>query len=182
MVIAFAAEMGIEQLADEGARHDHALVDVKGQAAQVDFVDEVSCRFSRSDAARNHVEYSFGLARRDPRGREGLELVGMKMQGFADQECGLGHGIGGAVREQQFGLDKAAYRIADEVEQRQQLAGCEFRKFRYSAAALCDRPGALRHQDLVQRSAAASSWVRDSTQLVPAALSSRFQNGPLAFR
>ena len=56
--------------------------------------------------------------RGDARGREGLELVGMQMQGLADQEGGLGHGIGGAVREHELGLDEAAHRIADEIEQR----------------------------------------------------------------
>ena len=45
------------------------------------------------------------------------------MQRFADQECGLGHRIGGAVREHQLRLDEAADRIADEIEQRQQFAG-----------------------------------------------------------
>src|SRR3981189_2136813 len=32
VVLAFRAEMGIQQLADEGARHDAALVDIEGQA------------------------------------------------------------------------------------------------------------------------------------------------------
>ena len=118
--------MGIQQLADEGARHDHAFVDIKRQAAQVDFVDQIGRGFSRGDAPRNHLEDGFGLARRDPRGRERLEPVGMKMQRLADQECSLGHRIGGAVREHQFCLDEAAHRIADEIEQRQQLTGWHF--------------------------------------------------------
>ena len=65
----------------------------------------------------------------DPRGRKGLELVGMQMQRFADQEGGLRHRIGGAVREHQFGFDEAAHRIADEIEQRPQFAGCDLGQF-----------------------------------------------------
>ncbi len=103
------------------------------------------------------------------------------MQGFADQERGFRHGIGGAVGEHQFGFDEAADRIADEIEQRHEFAGRHFRKCR-GAAAPGRRFGAPRHQDLVQRSAAASSSWRASTQPAPAALSSRFQNGALAFR
>src|SRR5260221_10596505 len=106
----------------------------------------------------------------------------MKVQRLADQEGGFRHGIGGAVREYQFGLDETADRIADEIEQRPQFAGGDFGDFHGGMAALRRRPAALRHQDLVQRAAAASSWPRASIQLVPAALSSRFQNGALALR
>ncbi len=122
--------MGSQQLADEGARHDHALVDIKRQAAQVDLVDQIGRGFSRGDAPLNHLENRVDLPRRDPRGRERLELVGMKMQRFADQECSLGHRIGSAVREHQFCLDEAAHRIADEIKQRQQLTGWHLWEFR----------------------------------------------------
>ena len=87
------------------------------------------------------------------------------------------------MREHQFGLDKTAHRVADEIEQRQQFAGCDFGEFwprqRPRLAACFDAFG---HQDLVQRAAAASSCSWASTQLVPLAPSSRFQNGALAFR
>ena len=111
----------------------------------------------------------------------------MKTQGFADQERGLGDRIGGAVREYQFGFDKAAHGKADEIQQRQQFAGADFWKFRLGvfrqpAAAFDGSLAALGHQDLVQRAAASSSWPRASIQLVPFWLSSRFQNGALAFR
>ena len=42
----------------------------------------------------------------------------MKMQGFADQERGFSDGIGGAMGEGQLRLDKTAYRVTDEIEQR----------------------------------------------------------------
>ena len=98
--------MLIQQFADEGARHDHALVDIERQAAHVDLVDEIGGRFSRGDAALDQIENRLGLGRGDPRGRERLELVGMQMQRFADQERRLGHRIGGAVREHQFASTK----------------------------------------------------------------------------
>ena len=183
-----AAEMRIQQFADEGARHDGALVDIERQAAHVDLVDEIGGGLSRGDAALDQVEDLLALGRGDARGRKGLELVGMQMQRFADQEGGLRHRIGGAVREHQFGLDEAADRIADEIEQRQQFAGADLAEI--SALGLSNRRvprlagslAAFGHQDLVQRAAAASSWPRASIQLVPFGLSSRFQNGALAFR
>ena len=115
------------------------------------------------------------------------------MQRLADQERRLGHRIGGAVREHQFCLDESAHRIADEIEQRLQFAGCDLRRFRRDlvsaaefrcrAAAFGGRSCAFGHQDLVQRAGGrqSSCW-RGSTQLVPSALSSRFQNGALALR
>jgi hypothetical protein len=59
----------------------------------------------------------------------------MQMQGFADQKCCFGDGVGGAVRENQPGLAETADRIADEIEQRPQFTGCDLLKFRFSAAA-----------------------------------------------
>ena len=40
------------------------------------------------------------------------------MQRGAHEEGGFGHRIGGAVRKYQFGLNKAAHCVADEIEQR----------------------------------------------------------------
>ena len=181
LVIALAAEMGLQQLADVGARHDHALVDIEGQAAHVDLVDQIGGGLSRGDAAPDHIDERLGLARGDPCGGKALELVGMQMQGFADQEGRFRHRIGRSVREYQLGFDEAAHRVADEIEQRHQFAGGDFRNFR-GAAVPDSRCGALGHQDLVQRAAAASSWLRASTQAAPAVPSSRFQNGALVFR
>ena len=122
-----------------------------------------------------------------PRGGKRLKLVGVKTQGFANQERGLGDGIGGAVREYQIGFDKAAHRKADEIQQRLQFAGARFWKFRFRVfrqpgAAFDGSLALLGHQDLVQRAAASSSCSRAAIQLVPFWLSSRFQNGALAFR
>ena len=104
------------------------------------------------------------------------------MQRLADQEGGVGNRIGGAMREHQLGFGEAADGVAYEIEQRQQFARADLGKFRNGLAALRCRLGTFGHQDLVQRAAAASSWSRASTQLVPFPLSSRFQNGALVFR
>src|SRR6185436_13169607 len=98
--------------------------------------------------------------------------------GLADEERGFRDGIGGAVGKHESGLRKAAYGVADEIEQGQQFARRDFgrlglRRFGFRA---------LGHYDLVQRAAAASSWLFASIQLVPRALSSRFQNGALVLR
>src|SRR6185437_6872650 len=130
----------------------------------------------------NQVENLFALRGGDPRVGKILELVGMQMQAFASQKGGLRHRIGGAVREHQLGLDKTAHRVTDEIEQRQQFAARDFWRFGSTAASPCSLPCARRHQDLVQRAAAASSWSRASIQLLPLAPSSLFQNGALALR
>src|SRR5258708_5057502 len=104
------------------------------------------------------------------------------MQRLADQEGGLGNRIGGAMRKNQLGLGEAADGVADEIEQRQQFAGTDLRRFRSAGAALRRRFCAFGHQGLVQRAAASSSWSRASIQLVPFSLSSRFQNGALVFK
>ena len=171
--------MLLQQFADEGARHDDALVDIERQAAHVDLVDEVGGRFSGGDAALDHIENLAALVRRDPRGGEWLELVRMQTQHFADDERRLGDRIGGAVGKNQFRRVEAADGIADEIEQREQLA----RLYRGRATlGRRLRPGFLGHQDRVQRAAASSSWLRASTQWRPAWDSSRFQNGALALR
>jgi hypothetical protein len=110
--------MRVQQFADEGARHDHTLIDIERQPAHVDLVDEVGRGLSCRDAARDHIENPGGFRGGDPRGRKRLELIGIKMQRGAHQEGGLGHRIGGAVREYQFRLDEPAHSIADEIEQR----------------------------------------------------------------
>ena len=45
-IIAFAAKVRLQQLADVRARHDHALIDIEGQAAHVDLVDQIGGGFS----------------------------------------------------------------------------------------------------------------------------------------
>src|SRR5215216_6534537 len=104
------------------------------------------------------------------------------MQRLADQEGGLRDRIGGAMGKHQLGLGEAADGVADEIEQRQQFAGTDLGELRCGLTAPYRRFCAFGHQDLVQRAAAASSWSRASTQLVPCSLSSRFQNGALVFR
>lgn len=113
--------------------------------------------------------------------REGLELVGMQMQGLANQEGRFSDRIRGAVRERKLGLDEAADRIADEIEQREKLGTAYFGAFWRGAAARCLFQSFC-HQDRVQRAAASSSRASASTQPVPVALSSFFQNGALVLR
>src|SRR3954468_7749382 len=98
-----------------------------------------------------------------------LELVGMQMQGLADEEGGLRQGISGAMREDEFCLRKAAHRVADKIEQSVQVAAADLECLAVACRRSCFR--ALGHQDLVQRAAAASSWLFASIQPVPRALS-----------
>src|SRR5215469_9950261 len=63
-----AAEMGVENFADEGTWHDHAFVDIEGQAAHVDLVDEIGGRLPRLHAALDQLKDLFRLRRGHPRG------------------------------------------------------------------------------------------------------------------
>src|SRR5437868_2845558 len=171
--------MRIQEFADEGARHDGALVDIERQPAHIDLVDEIGGRLSRRNASLDQVEDFLRLRRGDARMGKLLELVGMQMQRLGYQERGFGNGIGGAMGEDEFCFRKAAYGVADEIEQCLQLAGGDLRRLCCGSALLRYLLRTLRHQDLVQRAVAASSWLRASTQLEPRALSSCFQNGAL---
>ena len=42
----FAREMRVQEFADEGARYDHALIDIEGQSPHIDLVDEIGGRFA----------------------------------------------------------------------------------------------------------------------------------------
>ncbi len=109
-VLIAVAEMGVEQFADEGARHDGALVDIERQPAQIDLVDEIGGGFARGDAALDQSEDLFAFRRGDARMGKLLELVGMQVQGLADEERGFRDGIGGAVGEDEFGLAQSGLR------------------------------------------------------------------------
>ena len=192
-----SGEMRVEQFADERSRHDHSLVDVERQAAHIDLVDEIGRRLAGRDSRLDQVEQLRTLGGRNARGRKHLKLIGMQMQRLANEKRRIRHRIGGAMRERHISRNEAAHRIANEVEQRQQLTargpddlrgprGTNRRSF------LCRSTGffgaclfgkcLFRHQDLVQRAAAASSCAAASTQFIPAALSSRFQNGARVFK
>ena len=70
----------------------------------------------------DEVEQGLAFRGGDPRVGKGLELVGMQMQGLADQERGFRDWIGRAVGEGKLRLDEAADGIADEIDQGEQLA------------------------------------------------------------
>src|SRR5207253_4771227 len=107
--------------------------------------------------------------------------VGMQVQGLADQEGCFRDRIGRAMGKGELCFDEAADRVADEIDQREKLAPAHLREFWRGAAAhglFCSSC----HQDRVQRAAASSSRAWGSTQPVPVALSSFFQNGALVLR
>src|SRR4029077_15356107 len=62
-----AAEMRVQQFADEGTRYDHALVDIERQAAHVGLVDEIGGGLARGDAAAQPGEGGPWLGPREPR-------------------------------------------------------------------------------------------------------------------
>src|ERR1043166_3371363 len=103
-----------------------------------------------------------------------LELIGMQMQRLADKERRFCDRIGSAMGKNELCFTEPAHGVTDEIEQRLQFAGGDLRCLR--DGSLRGLRCALRHQDFVQRAAAASSWLCASIQLVPRALSSCFQN------
>ena len=82
-------------------------------------------------------EFEQGLAfrRGNARVHKALELVRMQMQRLADQEDGFRDRIGRAVGEGEVCFREAAHGIADEIDQREQLAATDFRNLWYGAAS-----------------------------------------------
>ena len=89
-----------QQLGDEAARHDGALVDVEGHALQPGFAGEVGGGLAGRDAPRDE---RFGLARSLGRRRRAsatrLEFVERQAERPEHQPGGLVEGVGGAVAE-----------------------------------------------------------------------------------
>ncbi len=131
----------------------------------------------------DQVEDLLAFRRGDARGGERLELVGMQMQRFADQEGRFRYRIGGAVRKDELGFDKAAHahsgrnRAASAIRRRP-----TFGSFGAAAAASPAASGALWPSGFGPARGGVVVVGAASTQLVPVALSSFFQNGALVLR
>src|SRR5246127_4626756 len=108
--------MRVQDFADIGARHDHALVDIEGQAAHIDLVDEIGRGLAGADARFYQLQDLFRLKGGDAGGGKALELVGMKMQRLCDQKRGFGDGISRAMSKDEACLIEAADCEADENE------------------------------------------------------------------
>ena len=131
-----------DDLAEIGARHDHALVHVERHPGGIDPPQQIGRRLAGADARFDETEDAFALGRGHACRRKQLEAVGRQMQRLADQEGGLGDRVGGAVGEHELCRIEPRHRIADEIEH-----GDEFDGTRASCWALLRRPLLRRADD-----------------------------------
>jgi hypothetical protein len=115
------AELVRHQLGDEGARHQHALVDVEVVAAQPGFVGDVGGRHALADAALDHVQHLQHFLLQQAGVEEGLELVQRELEGVQDQVGGFVEGFGAAVAEEQLGSVETGDGVAQQVARRAEI-------------------------------------------------------------
>ena len=82
-----------QQLGDERARNDHALVDVEAELAEPGFVRQIGGRHALVDAAREELRHLRALGLREPRVEERLEAVERQVQRVQQQVGGLVVGV-----------------------------------------------------------------------------------------
>ena len=110
-----------QQLGDERARDDHALVDVEAELAEPGLVRQVGGRHALVDAPREQLGEPRPLGVREPGVEERLEPVQRQVQRVQDQVRGLVVAVGRAVAEREPGLAEAGHRVAQPVAQRDEV-------------------------------------------------------------
>jgi len=118
--LAATEQAGEQKIADEGARHDHALVDIKGHAADIGFVEQIGRRLARRNTSIDQIDQTAPLLRQQPRIQKRIEIVDRQMQGLEENESGLVERIGRAMPIGEFGCVKTRDGEAQEIAQRQQ--------------------------------------------------------------
>ena len=104
-----------DQLGDEGAGHDHALVDIEIVGAQPAFLGDVGGRHA-VDAAAVDDRHDAGDFRRQQLGvEERFELVERQLQGVQDQIGRFVERFGAAVAEKQLGGIETGNGVAQQV-------------------------------------------------------------------
>ena len=109
-----------QQLGNEGARYDHALIHEKIEISQPCLVGEVSGGNFLGGAALDDVQYLLQLCRGKPCIEKRIQPVERKMERVENEISRFIVGRGGAMAEKEPGLVKAAYRetqqVADSLE------------------------------------------------------------------
>ena len=107
-----------QDLGNERARNDDALVDVETELAEPRFARQVRGRDALVDATRQQRRDLPALGMGELRVEERLEPIERQMQRMQQQVSGLVVGAGRAVTEREPGLVEARHRIAEPVAQR----------------------------------------------------------------
>jgi hypothetical protein len=101
--------------ADEGARHQHALVDVERIGAQPGLVGDVRRRHPLHRAPLDHRQHLQHFFVQQARVEEGIELVERELEGMQDQVGSFVERLGAAMPEEQLGGVETGDRIAQQV-------------------------------------------------------------------
>ena len=115
-------EAVIEQLSDEGARDDHALVDIERKPLQPGLIQQICGGHALLDAPVDHLQQVVDLRMRQIRVGEELEPLGGSFSVRITMKAGLLEGIGLAVAEGKLRFVEAGHRVTQHIAQRAQLA------------------------------------------------------------
>jgi hypothetical protein len=114
-------EIGEQQLAQIGARHDHALVHVKRDAPDIGPLHEIGGGLARRDARMDQARKVQPLLGQEAGVEEGLEPVDRQAESFKHDEGRLVERIVGAVSVDEIGRVEAADRVAQAIAHGQQF-------------------------------------------------------------
>ena len=107
-----------EELGDERAGNQHALVDVETELAEPGLVREIRRRHALVDPAREELLKMRAFGLRQPRIEERLEPVERQRECMEQQIRGLVVGVVRAVPEDEFRLAEPRHGVAQPVAQR----------------------------------------------------------------
>jgi peptide chain release factor 3 len=119
--IVAADEVGEEDLADEGARHDHALVDGEGDALNIGAAGQIDGRLAALDPLVDDGGEPGPFRPGEPGVQPGVELVDGQTQRLQDQEGRLVQRRRRAMAIGQFRRVEAAHRMAEEIADGEQF-------------------------------------------------------------
>ena len=132
----------MQQFGDEGARHDHALVDIETMFAQPGLVGEIGGGQAFAHPAFDHRLHLFRFVMCKAGVEEGIEPVERQMQGVQDQIRRLIEGVVRAVAEKQLRLVEARHREAQPVAHGDEGFGV-FEVFHFSSKKLSAKDAKL---------------------------------------
>ena len=104
-----------QQLADETARHDRPLVDIKWHALDVGLVQQIGGGPAGGDARVDQRNQLRPLGADKARVEEGFERVDRQLEAFQHDERGFVDRVGRAVAVSQLGGVEPADGVAEEI-------------------------------------------------------------------
>src|SRR4029077_18014767 len=114
-------ERPAQDLADEGAEHDHALVDMERHAADIGAAQQIGGGLARGDTRLDQTHEPPPLVVRELSLENGLEPVDRQMQALEDQKRRLVARVVGAMAENELRRGEYAHGMAEHIADRREL-------------------------------------------------------------